>query len=358
MDAEKRFELIKEVGEEIVTEEDLRKLLETNNKPVVYDGFEPSGKLHIAQGLMRAINTNKMLKAGCKFKFWIADWFAWMNNKMNGDLEKIKKVGEYQIETWKACGMDTSKVEFIWANEVMSKKDYWKRVIEIGRNSTLNRILRTTQIMGRTEKDELSAAQIFYPFMQCSDIFELDVDITNLGMDKRKVNILARELAVKLKAKKPVVVSYHMLMGLTAPAVDIKDPIERKIAMKMSKSKPNTAIFMTDSREEIEKKIKAAYCPEKIKEENPILEYAKYILFESFKELKIERDKKFGGDVSYKSYEELERDFVQGKLHPVDLKNASSVYIDKLLEPVRKHFEINKKAKELLEQIRKFEVTR
>jgi len=180
MDAEKRFELIKEVGEEIVTEEDLRKLLETNNKPVVYDGFEPSGKLHIAQGLMRAINTNKMLKAGCKFKFWIADWFAWMNNKMNGDLEKIKKVGEYQIETWKACGMDTSKVEFIWANEVMSKKDYLKRVIEIGRNSTLNRILRTTQIMGRTEKDELSAAQIFYPCMQCSDIFELDVDITNL----------------------------------------------------------------------------------------------------------------------------------------------------------------------------------
>src|SRR3989344_3042477 len=358
MEIEKKLELIKSVGEEIIKEEDLKKLLEEKEHPVVYDGFEPSGKLHIAQGLMRAINTNKLLKAGCKFKFWVADWFAWMNNKMGGDLEKIRKVGEYQIETWKACGMDTSKVDFIWANEVMAKQDYWKRVVEIGRNSTLNRILRTTQIMGRTEKDELSAAQIFYPCMQCSDVFELDVDITNLGMDQRKVNILAREIAPKLKLKKPVVVSYHMLMGLTAPAVNIKDPIERKIAMKMSKSKPNTAIFMTDSSEDVAKKIKAAYCPEKISEENPILEYARYILFESFKDIKIERDKKFGGDVSYKSYADLENDFAAGKLHPVDLKNATTFYIDKLLSPVRKHFDANKKAKGLLEEVKKFEITR
>ena len=358
MDVEKRFELIKSVGEEVLTDEELRGLLETKDHPVAYDGFEPSGKLHIAQGLMRAINTNKLLKAGCKFKFWVADWFAWMNNKMGGDLEKIRKVGEYQIETWKACGMDTSNVDFVWANEVMGKPEYWKRVVEIGRNSTLNRIMRTTQIMGRSEKDELSAAQIFYPCMQCSDVFELDVDITNLGMDQRKVNILAREIAPKLKLRKPVVVSYHMLMGLTAPALDIKDPIERKIAMKMSKSRPNTAIFMTDSSEDVAKKIKAAYCPEKISEENPILEYAKYILFESFKEIKLERDKKFGGDVSYKSYGELEKDFIAGKLHPVDLKSATAIHIDKLLAPVRKHFETNKKAKELLEQVKTFEITR
>ena len=72
--------------------------------------FEPSGRIHIAQGLLRAINISKMIKAGVKFNVLVADWFAWMNNKLEGDLEKIKTVGEYSIEVWKACGLNTKKI--------------------------------------------------------------------------------------------------------------------------------------------------------------------------------------------------------------------------------------------------------
>ena len=54
---------------------------------------------------------------GVTFKFWIADWFAQMNNKMGGDIKKIQKVGLYMVEVWKAVGMDLSKVEFIWSSE-------------------------------------------------------------------------------------------------------------------------------------------------------------------------------------------------------------------------------------------------
>ncbi|HLC67689.1 MAG TPA: tyrosine--tRNA ligase, partial [archaeon] len=186
MDIEKRMELITSTGEEVITRDELRQLLETKQRPVAYDGFEPSGQMHIAQGIMRAINTNKMLKAGVHFKFWVADWFAWMNNKMGGDLEKIKKVGEYQIEVWKACGMDLKKVEFLWTSDSLDK-EYWKRTISIARSSTLDRIVRCSQIMGRSEKDSLTGAQIFYPCMQASDIFHLGADITHLGMDQRKV---------------------------------------------------------------------------------------------------------------------------------------------------------------------------
>jgi tyrosyl-tRNA synthetase len=38
--------------------------------------------MHIAQGVMKAINVNRLTKAGCHFKFWVADWFAQLNNKM------------------------------------------------------------------------------------------------------------------------------------------------------------------------------------------------------------------------------------------------------------------------------------
>ena len=119
MTIQDRLNLIKQVGEEIVTEEELKNLLESGEELIAYDGFEPSGQIHIAQGILRAINVNKMIKAGVRFKMLVADWHAMANNKMDGDLEKIKTVGRYFIEVWKASGMDLSKVEFVWASDLV-----------------------------------------------------------------------------------------------------------------------------------------------------------------------------------------------------------------------------------------------
>lgn len=357
MEIKERLKLIREVGEEIIDEEELKKLLKEKNNPIAYDGFEPSGKIHIAQGLLRAINVNKLTKAGIRFKFWVADWFALMNNKLGGDLEKIQAVGEYFIEVWKACGMNLQNVEFLWASENMDQ-DYWLRVIKIGTLNTVTRITRCSQIMGRSEKDTLSAAQIFYPCMQCSDIFQLEADITQLGMDQRKVNVLAREVAPKLGYKKPIVISHHMLMGLTPPKVEGLNTVDASIEKKMSKSNPDSAIFMTDTKKDIEKKFNKAYCPEGIVEDNPVLEYCRYIIFEKVDKFLIERPEKWGGNLEFHSYKDLEKAFVNKELHPMDLKQATARYINDFIEPVRKHFEEDNKAKELLEKVKSFEVTR
>ena len=61
MTTEERIDLIKQVGEEIIQEEELRPLLESGEELIAYDGFEPSGQIHIAQGILRAINVNKMI---------------------------------------------------------------------------------------------------------------------------------------------------------------------------------------------------------------------------------------------------------------------------------------------------------
>ncbi len=355
---QKRINLVKQVGEEILTDEELNTLFEKKQHPVAYDGFEPSGtNVHIAQGLLRAININKMTAAGCKFKMLIADWHAWANNKMSGDLTKIQKVGEFYKEVWKACDIDLKNVEFIWASDLVKDSEYWKIVMNVARNSSMNRILRTVEIMGRTERDILSAAQIMYPCMQVADIFYLNADICQLGMDQRKVNVLAREVAEKLGYQKPIVVSHHMLMGLGESPKEVEGA-ERAIALKMSKSKPDTAIFMFDTKEEVERKIKKAYCPEREIKENPLLEYCKYILFEKFDEIKIKRPEKFGGDLTIKSYQELETMFADGRLHPMDLKTAVAEYLNTLLEPIRKKLHEDKKAMKLYEEIQKFQVTR
>lgn len=104
LSVEERVAVASSVGEEVITHDELAALFAARDHPIVYDGFEPSGRMHIAQGVLRAINVNKLTSAGCHFKFWVADWFAQLNNKMGGDLTKIKAVGAYMVEIWKAIG--------------------------------------------------------------------------------------------------------------------------------------------------------------------------------------------------------------------------------------------------------------
>ena len=368
LNIDQRLKLIHQVGEEIIKEDELKNLLEKKKNLVAYDGFEPSGQIHIAQGLLRAINVNKMIKAGIRFKMLVADWHAMANNKMGGDLEKIQTVGKYFIEVWKASGMDLSRVEFVWASNLVKDSAYWMLVLKIAKTNKLARFVRTAQIMGREESAEkLTAAQIIYPCMQVADIFTLDAHITQLGMDQRKVNMLAREIGPQLDPPtggwKPIVISHHMLMSLRPPKELTGDKTTQTIELKMSKSKPDSAIFMTDSREDIKRKINKAYCPEGDVAINPILEYCRYILFESFdrlgiNEFVIKRPQKFGGNISFKTYKELEAAFAKKAVHPMDLKNAVADSLDKLIEPVRQHFKNNIEAQRLEQQVKRFKITR
>lgn len=348
---DEKFALVRSVGQECISEDELKNLLAKKPDIRCYDGFEPSGRLHIAQGLFKAVNVNKCTAAGCTFVFWVADWFALMNDKMGGDLEKIRTVGQYLVEAWTAAGMDMNKVQFKWSSDEINghAEDYWKKVLDVGRRNSLTRLKKCCQIMGRTE-GTLSAAQILYPLMQCADVFYLKADICQLGLDQRKVNMLAREYCEQIGRKlKPVILSHHMLSGLL------------KGQAKMSKSNPESAIFMEDAPEDVARKITNAYCPRiaqvegEIQEDgscvasddnNPVLDYVEHIIFArpgaSF----------IVGETEYKTYAEVEKDFLSEKISEEQLKGGLIVAINKLLDPIRNHFETDPKAKALLETIK------
>lgn len=347
---EEKFALCRSIGEECIQESELMNLLAKKQNPVAYDGFEPSGRMHIAQGVLKALNVNKLTKCGVTFRFWVADWFAQLNNKMGGDLKKIQNVGRYMVEIWKAVGMDMSKVEFLYASEEINKRpdEYWTLVMDAARKNNLKRIIRCSQIMGRAETDDLSAAQIFYPCMQCADIFFLKADICQLGMDQRKVNVLAREYADDCKPKrlKPIILSHPMMPGLLQGQE------------KMSKSDPNSAIFMEDTEQEVNTKIKRAYCPPGEVTGNPCLSYIQHIVLPWCKCFKVIRPEAHGGDVTYSKFEDLLQDYASGELHPGDLKPALARHLNEILQPVRDHFEQNQEAKDLLKQVKSYKVTK
>jgi len=219
--------------------------------------------------------------------------------------------------------------------------------MDIATRFKMPRIIRCSQIMGRENEQELFASQIFYPCMQCADIFHLKADICQLGMDQRKVNMLAREYCDLKKIKfKPIILSHHMLMGLGQGEE------------KMSKSKPNSAIFMEDTVDEVNAKIKSSYCPPGIIEKNPCFDYLKNIVFQKMETFTVTRNVANGGDKTYHNLEEIVIDFQAEKLHPGDLKPALAKAINEIIDPVRKHFQTDPKAKALLEQVKRYKVTR
>jgi tyrosyl-tRNA synthetase len=49
LSAEQRFQIVRSIGEECIQEDELLNLLSKKPEPICYDGFEPSGRMHIAQ---------------------------------------------------------------------------------------------------------------------------------------------------------------------------------------------------------------------------------------------------------------------------------------------------------------------
>jgi len=357
MDIETRIDLIKRPPtEEILVEDELRELLQSNEHPQHYQGFEISGLLHLGNFLVSGFKINDFIKAGIKCQAFLADWHSFINNKFNGEWDKILIAAKYYEEAFKFFCPGVKIV--VGSDLYHNNDDYWKNIMKFSKHMTLARTLRCMTIMGRNENDKLDLSQYFYPSLQAVDIKEIGADIPHGGMDQRKAHVLAREVFPKLGWKKPVAVHHHLLMGIAEPVkLETKDKLEQVTASKMSKSKPWTAIFIHDTEKQIKEKLQKAWCPEKQTDMNPILEIVKHVIFHENKIFKLERDAKFGGTIEFENYEKLEEKYGKGEIHPKDLKDNVAREISKIVEPIRKHFEkpANKK---LLDVFKEVEITR
>ena len=358
MDIETKIDLIKRPPtEEVLTEEELRQLLQTNEHPGHYQGFEISGLLHLGNLIVSGFKINDFLKAGLKCQVYLADWHSFINNKFGGDWEKILSASKYYAE---AFSFFCPGAKIVVGSELYHNNDaYWRNLLRFSKHMTLSRTLRCMTIMGRSENEKLDLSQYFYASMQALDVKEIGADMPHGGMDQRKAHVLAREVFPKMGWTKPVAVHHHVLMGIAEPIkLETKDKLEQVIASKMSKSKPWTAIFIHDTDQQIQEKLRKAWCPEKQVDMNPVLDMTKHVVFHENKTFLIERPAKFGGAVEFESYEDLEKAYASGGLHPQDLKNGVAEAISRIISPIRRYFETNKQAKEYLKILEQAQVTR
>jgi len=118
---------------------------------------------------------------------------------------------------------------------------------------------------------------------------------------------------------------------------------------KMSKSDPDSGIYLHDSEEDIRRKIKKAWCPEGVPD-NPVMEVCKTIIFPIKGELRISRPEKWGGDLHFGNYEGLRAAFTKKQLHPADLKKEVANQMVEILKPYREYFKTSSKTLDVVKK--------
>ncbi|MBU0635509.1 tyrosine--tRNA ligase [Candidatus Micrarchaeota archaeon] len=320
MDAQNKLELVTRNTVELLTEQEFKHLFETKSKPIVYCGYEPSGEIHLGH----LVTMQKLLdcqEAGCTVKVLFADWHAWLNKK--GNWETIEKTTNQWKNGFKAAGLN--KTEFVTGTSFQQKKEYLSDMLKLSIKTTINRGLRSMQEVAR-DPQNATISQAIYPLMQITDMKYLGIDFAEAGLEQRKIHALSREIIKEIEYQTVSFVHTPLINALSGPGE------------KMSSSNPNAMISIRDSVEEVNKKINKAHCIEGIIENNSVLEIARLIVFPKIKSLEIERPAKFGGNISFSNYTELESSFEKKELHPQDLKQSISQELNAILEPIRKQF--------------------
>jgi tyrosyl-tRNA synthetase len=371
MTTDEKIKLITRNLEETLTEDELKELIESGTPLRHYIGFEISGVPHLGSGLYLLMKVKDLVDAGVDCTIFIADWHTWINKKLDGNFETIHRLGrdfwkEAMIAGYLCVGGNPDDLHFVQGTDLYKEKpDFWATVVEVSQNTTLARMQRSITIAGKKEGETVDFALLLYPAMQAADIFTMQINLAHAGMDQRKAHVIAKDVAMQIKTNplknskgnqiKPVALHTHLLNGLAKPPmwpIPEEKTEEVKTALKMSKSIPGSAVFIFDTSEEIKQKVNNAFAPEGEISYNPVLDWVKHLIFYTPTTFTISRNEKWGGDLEYTSYEDLEKDYAEKKLHPQDLKIAVAEWLIKKLEPARKYFEEPTK-KASLEEIEK-----
>jgi tyrosyl-tRNA synthetase len=329
MNTEEKFALVSRNCQEIITPDELKKLIETKEHPVVYIGTAVTGRPHIGY-FVWGTKVADFLKAGFKVKILLADLHGAMDNCPWDLLEKRFEYYSLVIKGMlKSSGADLSNLEIVKGSSFQLQKDYLLDVLKMSTFTTVHDTMKAaSDVVKFGDNPKLSG--LIYPIMQALDEQYLGVDIQYGGIDQRKILVFARENLPLLGYKPRTDVMTPLVPGLSASG-------------KMSSSDPNSKIDLLENTADIKSKLNKAFCPEKETENNGVMAFMKYVVMvrkEDAKEkLVITRPEKFGGNLEISTYEELESIYKEGKLHPMDLKTALAIEVDKMLESIRKDFE-------------------
>jgi tyrosyl-tRNA synthetase len=333
MDIDEKIKLIKRNLAEIVSEEELRKLLKEKKKPVIYWGTAVTGRPSLAY-FFPLLKLNDFIKAGFHVKVLLADLHGALDGTPWHILElRYDYYKEAITQIFKALGTELKNIEFVKGSEFELAPEYSYDLLKM---ASMNSIHDCKKAAAEVVKfgDNPKLGGLIYPIMQALDEQYLDADAQFGGLDQRKIFMFARENLPKIGYNRRIEVMNPIIQGL--------------MGKKMSSSDAKSKIDLTDEEKTIKEKINSATCVEG-NPDNGIMEFLKYVIMilkEDAKEkFLIERPEKYGKNLNYSHYEEVEKAFIKKEIHPLDLKNAIAKEIISLLSKIDKK-KLNKMTEE------------
>jgi len=306
LDAKKRIELIKRNTDEIIGAEEFFDLIKKGKDPIIYWGTAPTGRPHVGY-FIPGLKIADFLKANCKVIILLADIHAALDNTPWEVLEHRYKYYEKVIPLMiKSMGADTKNLKFVKGSDLQLDKKYILDLLKISSFTNLHDSNKAASEVVK-QGDNPKVSGLIYPLMQALDEEYLKVDAQLGGTDQRKIMVLAREKLPKLGYKPRTEIINPLLPGL--------------IGEKMSSSIEGTKVDLLDDEETVKRKINKADCVAG-DPNNGLLAFLDYVVFSLKDKFVVERPEKFGGNLEYKNFEEVKKDFVAKKLHPLDLKVA------------------------------------
>jgi tyrosyl-tRNA synthetase len=325
LNVEEKMKLITRNLQEVLSEEELFDLLKKKKEPVVYWGTMPTGSVSIAY-FFPMLKIADLLNAGLKVKILLADLHAILDGVSWKIVEKRYEYYREAIQSiLRAIGVDIKKLEFVRGRDLQLNKDYFYDLLKLSTLASVHDSTRAASEAVKTAQgSDVKLAGLIYPLMQALDEEYLKVDIQFAGLDQRKIQVFAREYLPKIGYRKRVELMNPMIRGL--------------VGDQMRSSVKATKIDLLDSEKEVEKRVRGADFVSG-NAENGVMALFKYFIFilkrDGGEKVVVERPEKFGGNLEYDTYEKLEKDVLDEKVHPLDIKNALAKELNKILDKIR-----------------------
>ena len=327
---EKKFQLITRNLQEVIGENELKSLISQDKEISLYWGTMPTSSISIAY-FFPMMKVADFLRAGVKVKILLADIHAALDSVPWDVLEKRYKYYEIAVHTiLDTIGVDRSKLEFVKGSTFQLGGDYSLDLLKLSTLATVNSAKHAAaEVVKLGDSPKLSG--VIYPLMQALDEQYLSVDAQFGGMDQRKIMVFAREYLPKINYKARIELINPLIRGL--------------VGVKMSSSVENSKVDLMDGEKVVSKKLNKADCIAG-DADNGIMALAQYLIFvlkgDKGEDFVIQRPEKYGGDLTFKSYDELENAFVKEELHPLDLKMGVAAELNKLLAKFRESEDVKR----------------
>jgi tyrosyl-tRNA synthetase len=331
---DEQYNIITKNLDEVISEDEIKEILKKDGKLKIYWGTATTGKPHLGY-FVPIFKISDYLKAGCEVTILLADLHGLLDN-MKSEYELLAARTKYYEFIIRAMlnliGVDQSKLRFVKGTDFQLKPEYTLDMYKLTTSLTTHHCLHAgAEVVKQVENPLMS--NLLYPILQSLDEEYLGVNCQFGGVDQRKIFMFARTILPKIGYKPRVYLMNPIVPGLGKP-----DEVTGKFA-KMSSSDPNSKVDFDDSKKVIGDKFKKAFSVDGVVENNGLLAILKYVVFRFLeiqnRPLVINRPAKWGGDLTFATYLEVESEFSAGKLASADIKQALTKEINDIVHPLR-----------------------